>query len=225
MNTADVTRRSAIDTWLRAAGRGSSVRESLWMPDALNADVPAGSAVVLSPLCWRRRCGLKGPSAEAWLAARGFNAAPGANSWAVTDGVLVGRLATSEFLVEALSPAAQAPVATATLALAAPERPAGVYPVARQDLVIRLRGPRLNDLLRQTCSVDFAPLLAAPGSATGPLVMTSMVGVGVVAVPSAGAMGSELCLWADPSFGTYFWTTLLEVAADMGGGVQLDTNQ
>jgi sarcosine oxidase subunit gamma len=52
--------------------------------------------------------------------------------------------------------------------------------------------------------------------------MTSMIGVGVVAVPLGAGPDRTLTLWADPSFGHYFWTTLVELAADLGGGVRLD---
>ncbi|HEX8783346.1 MAG TPA: hypothetical protein VF764_08245, partial [Steroidobacteraceae bacterium] len=96
-------------------------------------------------------------------------------------------------------------------------RPAGVYPVARADLVIDVSGAQLNALLRQVCSVDFAPLLESRAARSGPVTLTSMIGVSVVALVRDGSEGEAvLTLWADPSFAHYFWTTLLEVARDLG---------
>jgi sarcosine oxidase gamma subunit len=85
-----------------------------------------------------------------------------------------------------------------------------------------MHGTALNDLLRQTCSVDFLPLLSHAAGNCGPLVLASMIGVGVVAIPRASSGRRELTLWVEPSFAHYFWTTLLTLVADLGGGVQLD---
>jgi sarcosine oxidase subunit gamma len=254
-------RRSPLEGWYEQHATARRLVADMSLPSALAEAVPRGTAVVLSDLSWRSRCGCKGPGAPAWLEAQGFVVPEGANRWLRTDGVVVARLATSEFLVEAVGegdgagyrtgagpvsagsagadaagahdagtgsaavgaadggPAAR--VARARQQLAAATCPPGVYPVARHDLVVRLSGPSTVDLLRQTCSVDFAPLLAAAGAAAGPVVFTSMIGVGVLALPASAAGGPDLTLWCDPSFAHYFWSTLLEVAADLGGGVAL----
>ena len=212
---------SPIDAWLQTAGQGMRLRENMAQPLRLVGGVPAGSAVTLSDLSWRRRFGLKGPAAQAWLEARQFRVPGPPNSWAMADGVLVGRLATAEFLVEALG-ASQHRVAAAAAELGAAGVPLGVFPVARQDIVIRLHGDALLDLLRQTCSVDFRAPLNAARSTSGPLLLTSMIGVSVLAAPGWEEARRELTVWADPSFAHYFWSTLLEVAADLGGGVLLD---
>lgn len=215
------TRRSPIEAWSATYGSGSTLREQMFQPSALTREVPVGTAVTLTERSWRRRFGCKGPEAQRWLASHQLTVPEPANSFVLTDGVLVGRLATSEFLVEAVSPAAQARICALGNALYGLTRTPGLYPVMRQDLVIELRGVALGALLRQICSVDFAPLLGVQAN-PGPLVLTSMVGVGVVAVPTDGEGGAGLTLWADPSFGQYFWTTLVEVAADLNGGVRLD---
>lgn len=190
------------------------------LPQQLNAGIASGDAVRLTDLSWRRRFGLKGPGAPSWLAAHNCPVPVPANSWQVTDGILGARLATSEFLVEALG-SIQQRIVEAAQPLGAPDRPLDVYPVARQDLVVALRGRALGALLRHICSVDFAPLLADPGDAAGPLVLTSMMGVGVIAVPHSIGGERQLALWVDPSFAVYFWSTLLAVAVDLDGGVHL----
>ena len=206
----------------------------------------------IDDLSARPRFGCKGPGAPSWLAANGYSVPEGANSAKVdARGILVARLATSEFLIEAINGGAQTvaaslhelagpmglsggPIGPPGLPISppgslmgpapgrpisppgSPARPPEVYPVARQDLVVGLQGPGLHRLLRQICSVDFVPLLEASGSHDGPLALTSMIGVGVVAWPRRTDSGSSLTVWLDPSFAHYFWTTLLEVGRGVG---------
>ena len=167
-------------------------------------------------LSTRSRCGCKGPGAEQWLRTSGCLVPAGANS-AVLDaeGVLVARLATSEFLIDALAAAADTPgaarVRTLRAQLAERAQPADVYPVARLDTVATICGSSLNQLMREVCSVDFEPLLGSGQS----VVLTSMIGVGVVAWPHAEPAGPAITLWCEPSYGHYFWETLREVAQDI----------
>ena len=170
----------------------------------------------LDDLSQHRRFGCKGPGAEPWLAAAGYTAPPAPNSAAVdAAGVVVARLATSEFLVEAVDDGSEH-VNSTRRQLASASRPTNVYPVARQDMVVGIQGPGIQTLLRQVCSVDFVPLFESCGPASGPVVLTSMVGVGVVAWPRRTEGGHSLRVWLDPSFAHYFWTTLLEVGRGVG---------
>ena len=83
--------------------------------------------------------------------------------------------------------------------------------------MIGIGGAHLNLLLRQICSVDFAPGLESCAAGSGPVTLTSMIGVGVVAFIRGGSDREPvLTLWVDPSFAHYFWTTLLEVGRDLG---------
>jgi sarcosine oxidase gamma subunit len=178
---------------------------------------PAGARLRFEVLSRRERFGCKGPGAEAWLTATGFAVPPAPNSAQVdAGGVLVARLGQAEFLVEAVDGGAER-VESARRQLGSAVRPAEVYPVARADLVIGIGGAHLNLLLRQICSVDFAPRLESSAADFGPVTLTSMIGVGVVAFMRGGP-GREavLTLWVDPSFAHYFWTTLLEVGRDLG---------
>jgi sarcosine oxidase subunit gamma len=170
----------------------------------------------LDDLSQHQRFGCKGPGAEPWLAAAGYSVPQAPNS-AVVDasGVMVARLATSEFLVEAVAGGSEQVSSTRRL-LGAASRPANVYPVTRQDLVVGIQGPGIQTLLRQICSIDFVPWFESCGPATGPVVLTSMVGVGVVAWPRWTEGGPALRVWLDPSFAHYFWTTLLEVGRGVG---------
>jgi sarcosine oxidase gamma subunit len=170
----------------------------------------------LDDLSQQQRFGCKGPGAEPWLAAAGYTVPPAPNSAAVdAAGVVVARLATSEFLVEAVDGGSEQ-VSSTRRQLASASRPTNVYPVARQDMVVGIQGPGIQTLLRQVCSVDFVPLFESCGPASGPVVLTSMVGVGVVAWPRRTEGGHFLRVWLDPSFAHYFWTTLLEVGRGVG---------
>jgi sarcosine oxidase subunit gamma len=160
------------------------------------------------------RLGVKGPQAETWLRGQGVRVPEGVNSWHRTDeGVLVARLARTEFLLE--DKLAGAAVQRLRDALApAP----GIYPVLRQDAALALAGQRLNDLLVQTCNVSFKSY--APGE--GAVVMTSMVGVSVLVLWDQVHTGPLFRLWCDGTFGPYLWETLLGIArADGGGAVGL----
>jgi sarcosine oxidase, subunit gamma len=167
----------------------------------------------------RRRFGCKGPAAESWLSAHGFAVAAGVNRWAVdARGVLVARLATSEFLIEADRDAAEHLEGSAARLAELPREP-GVYPVAREDFSIDLHGATLGDFLLQTCSVNFAPLLRGCAPDAGEVLLTSMIGVGVVVIVRADVAGPRVTIWSDPSYSHYFWNTVLEVVRDLGGGV------
>jgi sarcosine oxidase gamma subunit len=174
------------------------------------------AALRIDDLSARPRFGCKGPGAPSWLAANGYSVPQGANSAKVdSQGVLVARLATAEFLIEAVEGGAEG-VPASLHQLGSPGRPLEIYPVARQDLVVGIQGPGLQTLLRQICSVDFVPLFEACGPHDGPIALTSMIGVGVVAWPRRTDSGSSLTVWLDPSFAHYFWTTLLEVGRGVG---------
>ena len=202
------------------------------------------AALRIDDLSARPRFGCKGPGAPSWLAANGYSVPEGTNSATVdAQGILVARLATSEFLIEAISGGAQTvaaslqqlvwpmspsglPIGSSGSPMAPPggptsppgsaARPLDVYPVARQDLAVGIQGPGLHRLLRQICSVDFVPLFEASGPHNGPITLTSMIGVSVVAWPRRTDSGSSLTVWLDPSFAHYFWTTLLEVGRGVG---------
>jgi len=177
---------------------------------------PAGAVLSFEVHGRRARFGCKGPGGAEWLESCGFRVPTAPNSALLSAGVLVARLATSEFLIEALSGGAeQLTAAERQLTSAAAAK--AVYPVAHQDLVLTLQGSALQRLLRQICSYDFAALLANPSDTESPVVLASMIGVGVVAWAHRTAGGAAaLTLWLDPSFAHYFWTTLLEVAHDLG---------
>ncbi len=156
------------------------------------------------------RVGVKGPGAAAWLVNRNVPVPAEANSWAPAGAGLVARLARTEFLIEDGIGNAMARHLAGELQPGEP----GVYPVPRQDCALALTGIAVNELLVQTCNVDFA---SQP--ATGHIVtLTQMVGVSVTVLRSD--RGGVPCyrVWCDGTMGPYFWETLTGIAEELGGG-------
>jgi len=158
------------------------------------------SAIAFENVSRTPHAGVKGPGAGAWLAGLGLPVPQAPNSWLPLSGGLIARLGLTEFLIEGPESAKL----TAPLAH-------GVYPVLRQDTVLVLRGDRLNDLLLETCSVDFRAL----DPAVRPVVLTSMAGVGVTVIPGA-ENGTPCCrLWCDSTWGEWFFETLTGIAGEL----------
>ncbi|MGH8265372.1 MAG: methylglutamate dehydrogenase [Steroidobacteraceae bacterium] len=167
----------------------------------------------------RPRFGCKGPAAENWLREVGLDVPAPANSWSCERGdVLVARLATSEFLVESLSSASTRMSEVAASLLDPAQRLSGLYPVLRQDVVLEMAGARANDVLVEACNVDFRPLARDARPQDGPLVMTSMIGVGVTVLARREGGDVTYTIWCDPSFGAYFASTLAGIANDLSSG-------
>lgn len=157
------------------------------------------------------RFGVKGPHAAAWLADHGVTLPTLPNSWLpIAGGARVARLGVSEYFIEDGEQSAFAPLLTR----AASAPPPGVYPVLRQDAALVLIGSALPDLLLQTCSVNVAAL----DLRTHPVLLTSMVGVGVLAIMAPTRDGTPaLRLWCDAAYGDYLWRTLLGIVCELGG--------
>jgi sarcosine oxidase, subunit gamma len=168
-------------------------------------------AIALADLSHLKRCGLKGPGAEAWLKSMGIETPAGINQWApLGECSLIARLATSEFLIEDGIGQDYADRVRAQLGRGV----AGVTPVLRQDAEIVLAGPRINELLLQTCSVNFAAL----NLIARPIVMTSMIGVSVLVIPGTSRGVPFHRIWCDGTYAAYLWEHLLEIAEELGGG-------
>lgn len=199
---AHATRWSTLDTMQVAAAFG-------------DAEAARLNEAGIGDLGFRRRIGVKGRNARFWLNALGVTTPERPNQWlALPCGSLVARLGDNEFVVVS---AGDGHVIN-TITTAAPAH--GVYPVPRFDADLLLAGKRVPELLAQTCAFDFSGLDAA----TQPLVMTSMVGVGVTVLALPGADGPRYRLWCDGTYGGYLWRTLTGIAGEFGGGaVGLDT--
>ena len=163
----------------------------------------------LGDLGFRRRVGVKGRGARAWLQALGVATPEHPNHWLrLPCGSVVARLGDNEFVVASAGDGRVVESITA----AAPAH--GVYPVPRFDADLLLAGRRASELLAQTCAFHFGALDAA----AQPLVMTSMVGVAVTVLALPGLDGTSYRLWCDGTYGGYLWRTLAAIAVELGGG-------
>ena len=169
------------------------------------------NAVALADLSFLSRFGLKGPAAEQWLERQNIVLPAKANSWTWLPGAgVIARLGRSEFFLEDGAVAGTVGAIRTALGTGA----SGVYPVIRQDAGFALAGMRVNELLVQTCNVNFEET----GADERITVMTQMIGVSVLAIRTNKKMPCYR-FWCDPTFAPYFWETLAEIAGELGGGV------
>lgn len=168
--------------------------------------------VALTDLSCLKRTGLKGPNAAQWLRGQGISPPEGINQWSMLgERGLIARLATSEFFIEdGIGPTGYAEQVKAALGGGLP----GVTPVMRQDAEMVLAGDRVNELLLQTCNVNFAKLELAQR----PVIMTSVIGVSMLIIPGTWRNRPFYQLWFDCTYASYVWHHLLEIAEELGGG-------
>lgn len=167
-----------------------------------------------------RRVGIKGPRAAEALKQLGLAVPGNPNTWAPLRDQdrddswnVVGRLGATEFFVEERGEAA----GIAALEQLTAGDFAGAYPVLREDTALVLGGESAHDALAQVCNVDFGAL----DLGRHPVVMTLMVGVGVLVLPQRQPDdGAIYRIWCDPSFGSYLWETLAEVVEKISGRSQ-----
>jgi sarcosine oxidase subunit gamma len=155
-------------------------------------------AVALADFSFLPRFGLKGPFAEQWLESQTMAPPAKANGWTSLPGAgVIARLGRSEFFLEDGVAGDTVGAIRTALGTGAP----GVYPVIRQDAGFVLAGMRANELLVQTCNVNFEEF----GPEEGIAVMTQMIGVSVLAIRTNREQVPCYRLWCDPTFAPYFW--------------------
>ena len=175
-------------------------------------ETAARESIAIADLSCLDKAGVKGPEAARWLESQAIAVPAQANAWTgLAGGGVIARLGRSEFFLE--------DGATGDTAIrmrdALGAGIAGVYPVIRQDAGIALVGERINELLVQTCNVNFQEL--APASRT--VVMTMMVGVAVLVIRQDHQNLPGFRIWCDATFAPYLWETLAGIAAELGGGL------
>lgn len=150
------------------------------------------------------RLGLKGPRAAELLATLGIPVPAQPNTWAPLEDAgapgIVARLGGTEFFIECDATGDRLRALDAQLAAGA----AGAYPVLHEDFSVVLGGSAAEDVLAQVCNVNFGAL----DLAARPVVMTSMIGVGVLVLPQAADDGVSYRIWCDPSYGSYLQSAL-----------------
>ncbi len=184
------------------------------------------SALALERCRQKTRLGLKGPRAEAWLAAQGIALPAAPNTWVYSeaglgaDALLVARLGQSEFFLED-------DAAGATLQRLAPSLDRhlpGVYPVLREDWGFNLGGERGSRGAGAGLQREFRR--AAAGLPSGDHDAHDRGGGvggaagGAAGKGSASGQGADerrYRIWCDPTFGAYFAEALGTVVNECGG--------
>lgn len=201
-------RSSSIDAQLQPlTGTWQDINGMSTLMSIPNQDAIAETLGIADVSCLTR-FGVKGPAAAEWLASHDIRVSDRPNTWnPLPQGGLVARLGLTEFLIEdnhhLASQLAQQPL------------PAKVYPVLRHDLAIGLCGRQVDDLLRQTCSVNFRAL----NLSQRPVIVTSMIGVTVTVIPGERDGLPFYRIWCDGTFGMYFWRTVVKIGQEQGGDV------
>lgn len=204
-NRPAAMRRSPFaDAWAAAQPHCTTLAR-MSVPDAFTAsqEMP----VMLADMSFLSRVGFKGPGAAEWLATQLLPLPERHNRWLAHRGGLIARLGMTEYFLESSA------VDDWTQQLPPAQHPQ-VAPVLRQDASLLLCGEQVNELLLQVCSYDFAAL----DSASDEAVMTQMIGVSVLMIAISNQPYPRYRLWCDPSFATYLWYHLSEIAAELGGG-------
>jgi sarcosine oxidase subunit gamma len=203
-------RASPIRDALLAAEAKWTVVENMEIVERFGAnDEARARSAGIADVSHLSRMGFKGQGVADWLVEQDLPVPAQPNTWApLGNGGLIARLGLNEYLLEdGISSRAQAKLAHREPALR-------VYPVLRQDLAIVLCGEAIDELLLQTCNVNFRAL----DLADRPVVLTSMAGVAVTVLPGERLGRPYYRLWADGTYGVYLWETLAGIAAELGGG-------
>jgi sarcosine oxidase subunit gamma len=165
-----------------------------------------------------KRMGLKGPRAAQLLRELRFAVPDSPNTWSPLrpgEGMggwnVVARLGNSEFFVEECDAAP----GVAALEDALGPGVDGACPVLREDFAFVLGGASADAVLAQVCNVNFAGLAFE----RRPIVMTLMIGVGVLVLPQVSdADGRSFRIWCDPTYGAYLWAELEEIVTRISAG-------
>jgi len=174
-------------------------------------ETAARESVAVADLSCLDKAGLKGPEAARWLETLGIAVPPQANAWTgLPGGGVIARLGRTEFFLEDGVTGDTASRVRDALRTGI----TGVYPVIRQDAGIALVGKRVNELLVQTCNVNFQEL----DSARRTVVMSMMVGVAVLVIRQDHQGLPGFRIWCDPTYAPYLWETLTGIATELGGG-------
>lgn len=153
------------------------------------------------------RVTLKGPGAERWLREQGWEIPA-----AIYEISRVGRsdriirTGGTEFLVE------DGVGGSTALGLLTPGKGGtpGVYRIPRQDASFLLTGRDANDVLLETCGIDFS---TRPPQA----VYSRVAGVSCALLPVEPSGIPAFQVSCDGSYGVYLWETLLEIVREKGG--------
>lgn len=150
---------------------------------------------------------VKGPGAETWLKEQGVAVPSNIYDVFPTGDGMVARTGSAEFFIQdgpssRIVPGIPKPPASGKLE---------VYRVLREDAAMVLLGTRANEVMLETCGVDFA-------SHEFRMVYSRVAGVSCSILPDRVSGAPAFRIWCDASYGPYLWETLLGIVKEKGGG-------
>lgn len=176
-------------------------------------DREAVDDLALCDLSTLPKLGLKGNKAADWLVSKGIT--PPANRYdtgALDDGGIIARTDAHEFLLESGPPGRIVPLVL-QLRSAPPVNP---FHVERTDATFLIAGRRAQEVMLQTCGVNFADSNQTP---RGRLVMSRVAGVSCAILPTTEGDADRFRLWLDPSFASSLWESLEAIVHESRGKV------
>ena len=172
---------------------------------------------LLTDLSTCDRIGLKGRGSAAWLQSRGIGLPDRPNRLLeCPDGLLVARLAESEFLLADFRGARSIAVEEIREACAT-ERPEGVHDVPRAEgqAAFGLSGDGALSVLAAVCPADLRPCVFDRGD----VLQTLCAGVGAQLWNVSCAPLTRVIVLCDASVAEHVWEALIEPVRREGGGV------
>lgn len=156
-----------------------------------------------------KRYGVKGPLASKWLANYGISIPAKANTWILSNQVIVMRLGASEFLIED-----QTDGKTCAKLEADVERVSGVYKVPRADAAYLLAGSQVLNLFAEICPLDLREATLAENE----VIMTQVAGISATILRQSINNETVYRLWCDGTYGVYMFHTLSEISHELNSG-------
>jgi glycine cleavage system aminomethyltransferase T len=177
----------------------------------VDAERAAATTLGLCDVSGLAKIGVKGPGAEDWLAKQGIDLPTAVYATKrLADGGIIARLAADEFILEG---------GLRSDTVAAVEERFGsygqdnVFRVERQEATFLLVGSSAQDVLAQTCGINFRE--APPGQ----LVLTRVADVSCGLLPEVIGASPAYRVWIDCSYAIYLWETLVQICEELGGQV------
>jgi len=162
----------------------------------------------LCDLSGLQKLGLKGRDAERWLVGEGIDVpATVFDSRPLESGGVIIRFGSDEFfLEEGISGST-----VSTLAERIDSQNGHVFRVEHQEATFLLTGSRSQEVLAQTCGINFAEV------AQRRVIFTRVAGVSCGLLPDAVGDIPVYRILVDPSYAVYLWETLVEICESLGG--------
>ena len=208
-----LSRRSPIHSWLEAQRPTWRLLEGCQVAISLQDvqdELATKSTLAICDLSVLAKLGIKGQAAADWLRSQQLSAPDRIyDVHRPANGGLIARLGTDEFLLESSLKLND----FSKLCLRADQAPGHVYAFSREDATLVLLGSQADQVLAQTCGVNFAR--AEPDQ----VILTRVAGVSCTVLPEPVNDVAAYRLWVDYTYAWYLWERLVEIVDSLGGTV------